>query len=74
MTAYKDVKFFDLDNLPDAIRDAVRPVALAHVSTVDAASIWEITVGSYTGRMRPRNGHCINGSGRTARRMASWCL
>src|SRR4051794_14420817 len=45
MTAYKDVKFFDLDNLPDAIRDAVRPVALAHVSTVDAASIWEITVG-----------------------------
>ena len=47
MTAYRDVKFFDLGNLPDAIRDAIRPVALAHVSTVDAASIWEVTVGTY---------------------------
>jgi hypothetical protein len=47
MTAYRDVKFFDLINLPDAIRDAIRPVALAHVSTVEAASIWEVTVGTY---------------------------
>jgi hypothetical protein len=47
MTAYRDLKFFDLSNLPDAIRDAIRPVALAHVSTVDATSIWEVTVGTY---------------------------
>jgi hypothetical protein len=47
MAAYRDVEFFDLSNLPDAIRDAIRPVALAHVSTVDATSIWEVTVGTY---------------------------
>jgi hypothetical protein len=47
MAAYRDLKFFDLSNLPDNIRDAIRPVALVHVSTVDATSIWEVTVGTY---------------------------
>jgi hypothetical protein len=47
MTVYREVKFFDLDAAPDYIRDAIRPIARAHVSAVDATAIWEITVGSY---------------------------
>jgi len=47
MTVYREVKFFDLDAAPDYIRDAIRPIALAYVSAVDATAIWEITVGSY---------------------------
>jgi hypothetical protein len=47
MTIYREVKFFDLDAAPDYIRDAIRPIALAHSSAVDSTAIWEITVGSY---------------------------
>jgi hypothetical protein len=47
MTVYREVKFFDLGDAPEFIRDAIRPVALMHISTVDATSIWEITVGTY---------------------------
>ena len=47
MTVCREVKFFDLDAAPDYIRDAIRPIALAYVSAVDATAIWEITVGSY---------------------------
>ena len=47
MTVYREVKFFDLDAAPDYIRDAIRPIALAHGSEVDATAIWEVTVGSY---------------------------
>jgi hypothetical protein len=47
MTVYREVKFFDLDAAPDYIRDAIRPIALAHGSAVDATAIWEVTVGSY---------------------------
>jgi hypothetical protein len=47
MTPYKEVKYFDLDAASDFVRDAIRPVALAHVSTVDATAIWEVTVGTY---------------------------
>jgi hypothetical protein len=50
MTVYRDVKLFDLGQAPDYIRDAIRPVALAHVSVVDATAIWEVTVGSYDWR------------------------
>ena len=34
MTVYREVKFFDLRDAPEFIRDAIRPVALAHISTV----------------------------------------
>lgn len=47
MTVYQQVKLFDLGDAPDFIRDAIRPIALAHVSMVDATSIWEVTVGTY---------------------------
>ncbi len=47
MTAYRTVKLFDLDEAPSFVRDAIRPIALAHVSTVDASAIWEVTVGTY---------------------------
>ena len=47
MTAYKEVKLFDLADLSDWVRDAIRPVALVHASAVDAISIWEVTVGTY---------------------------
>ncbi len=47
MTAYRNVKLFDLSEAPPYIREAIRPVALAHVSTVDASAIWEVTVGTY---------------------------
>lgn len=47
MDSYKSVKLFDLGDTPAFIREAIRPVALAHVSTVDANAIWEVTVGTY---------------------------
>jgi hypothetical protein len=47
MAAYREIKLFDLDEAPDFIRDAIRPLALTHVSAVDATSIWQVTVGSY---------------------------
>ena len=47
MTAYREVKMFDLGDAPDIVRDAIRPFALSHVSAVDATAIWEVTVGSY---------------------------
>ena len=47
MAAYRNVKLFDLTEAPDVVRDAIRPIALAHVSAVDDVSIWEVTVGSY---------------------------
>ncbi len=50
MPAYTTVKLFDLDDAPEAIRDAIRPVASAHVSTVDDSAIWEVTVGTYDWR------------------------
>ena len=46
MTVYREVKFFDLRDAPEFIRDAIRPVALAHISAVEATSIWEVTVGT----------------------------
>lgn len=47
MEGYKTVKLFDLGDAPAHVRDAIRPIALAHVSTVDADAIWEVTVGTY---------------------------
>lgn len=47
MAAYQMVKMFDLGQAPEFIRAAIRPVALAHVSRVDADAIWEVTVGTY---------------------------
>ena len=40
MAAYRTVKLFDLGGAPDHVRDAIRPIALAHVSAVDATAIW----------------------------------
>ncbi len=47
MTIYREVKLFDLGDAPESVRDAIRPVALSHVSAVDEAAIWEVTIGSY---------------------------
>jgi hypothetical protein len=47
MTVYREVKLFDLGDAPEPVRDAIRPVALAHVSAADDAAIWEVTIGSY---------------------------
>lgn len=47
MANYKTVKLFDLGDAPAHVRDAIRPIALAHVSAVDAGAIWEVTVGTY---------------------------
>lgn len=47
MAAYKTIKLFDLDDAPAHVRDAIRPIALAHVGTVDEDAIWEVTVGTY---------------------------
>ena len=46
-TVFRNVKLFDLDQAPGFIQDAIRPIALVHVSTVDASAIWEVTVGLY---------------------------
>jgi hypothetical protein len=47
MSAYKEVKLFDLGDAPDFVREAIRPFARVHASTVDATAIWEVTVGAY---------------------------
>lgn len=47
MAAYRTVKLFDLTDAPAFVRDPIRPIALAHVSTVDESAIWEVTVGTY---------------------------
>ena len=47
MTAYREVKLFDLSDAPDFVRDPILPMALAHASPVEATSIWEVTIGSY---------------------------
>jgi hypothetical protein len=47
MAAFRSVKLFDLGDADEYIREAIRPVALAHISTVDACAIWEVTVGTY---------------------------
>ena len=46
-SVFRTVKLFDLGRAPDFIQDAIRPVALVHVSTVDVSAIWEVTVGVY---------------------------
>ena len=50
MAAYALVKLFDLANAPDDVQKVIRPIALAHVSVVDASAIWEVTVGTYDWR------------------------
>lgn len=50
MAAFNLVKLFDLAEAPETITDAIRPTALAHVSSVDAVAIWEVTVGTYDWR------------------------
>ena len=47
MTTYRTAKLFNLDDAPGYVREAIRPIAVAHVSTVDASAIWEVTVGTY---------------------------
>jgi hypothetical protein len=47
MAAYRMMKLFDLASAPDEVQKAIRPVALAHASVVDATAIWEVTVGTY---------------------------
>lgn len=54
MAAYALVKLFDLAGAPEVVRNAIRPIALAHVSVVDASAIWEVTVGSYDWRDAPQ--------------------
>jgi len=34
----------------DHVQETIRPIAFAHVSTVDASAIWEVIVGSYDWR------------------------
>ena len=46
-TAFRTVKLFDLGLAPAFIQDAIRPIALVHISKVDGCAIWEVTVGSY---------------------------
>lgn len=50
MSAYRTIKLFDLSAAPEEIREAVRPVAVAHAGRLDATAIWEVTVGSYDWR------------------------
>ncbi len=47
MATYRTVKLFDLADAPAHVRDTIRPITIAHVSTVDASAIWEVTVGTY---------------------------
>ncbi len=44
---FRTVKLFDLGQAPAYIQDAIRPIAIVHVSRVDGSAIWEVTVGSY---------------------------
>jgi hypothetical protein len=52
-TAWRLVKLFDLGRAPAQIQDAIRPVALTHVSQTDGSAIWEVTVGTYDWRDAP---------------------
>jgi len=52
-TAWRLVKLFDLGQAPTQIQDAIRPVALTHVSQTDGSAIWEVTVGTYDWRDAP---------------------
>jgi hypothetical protein len=45
--AFQIVKLFELDRAAAFIQEAIRPIARAHVSTVDGTAIWEVVVGSY---------------------------
>jgi len=45
--AFRTVKLFDLGQAPAYIQDAIRPIAVVHVSRVDGSAIWEVTVGAY---------------------------
>lgn len=47
MASFRTVKLFDLADAPAHVREAIRPIALAHVSAVDGDAIWEVTVGTY---------------------------
>ena len=44
---FRTVKLFDLGLAPAFIQDAIRPIAVVHLSKVDGCAIWEVTVGSY---------------------------
>jgi hypothetical protein len=44
---FRTVKLFDLGLAPAFIQDAIRPIAVIHLSKVDGCAIWEVTVGSY---------------------------
>ena len=44
---FRTVKLFDLGLAPAFIQDAIRPIALVHLSKVDGCAIWQVTVGSY---------------------------
>ena len=46
MGAYTLVKLFDLASAPNFVQEAIRPIALAHVSALDASAIWEVTLGT----------------------------
>jgi len=46
-SCFTDVKLFDLGAAPEVIREAIRPIAMAYVSTVEATALWLVTVGSY---------------------------
>lgn len=46
-TVFRTVKLFDLGLSPAFIQDAIRPIAVVHLSKVDGCAIWEVTVGSY---------------------------
>lgn len=50
MAAYALIKLFDLADAPEDVQGAIRPIALAHASPLDASAIWEVTVGSYDWR------------------------
>jgi hypothetical protein len=47
IAAFRTVKLFDLGLAPAFIQDAIRPIAVVHLSKVDGCAIWEVTVGSY---------------------------
>jgi hypothetical protein len=44
---FRTVKLFDLGLAPAFIQNAIRPIAVVHLSKVDGCAIWEVTVGSY---------------------------
>jgi hypothetical protein len=44
---FRTVKLFDLGLAPAFIQDAIRPIAVVHLSKVEGCAIWEVTVGTY---------------------------